>query len=79
MVDQADQRARRQNLRPVGPGGFGAVRLGTDQAQPHGRGGDGGGQRAADRGDLTVQPKLAHGGPAVQRIGRDHAHGGQKG
>ena len=72
MVDQADQRTRGEDGDLPGPGRLGPVGLGTDQAQPHGRGRHRRRQGPADRGDLAVQPQFADRGPAVQRVGRDH-------
>lgn len=79
VVDQGDQRARRQHGHVAGPGGFGPVRLGTDEAQSHGVGGDRGGQGPAHRRDPPIQPQFAHRRPTRQGVRRDHAHRGQQG
>ena len=80
MIDQPDERARRQHrhLGP-GPGGLGTIGLGTDQPQPHAVGGHRRRQGPADRHNPPVQTQFTQRGPAVQRIGRDHPHGGQQG
>ena len=65
MIDQADQRARGQDVDVPGPGGLGPVGLGTDQAQPHGRGRDRRRQGSAHRRDLAVQIEFADSGPPV--------------
>jgi hypothetical protein len=79
MIDQADQRARGQHrhLGP-GPGGLGTIGLGADQPQPHAVGGHCCRQGPADRHNPSVEAQLSQRRPAVQRIGRDHPHGGQK-
>ena len=79
MVDQSDQGARGQHRHLPGPGGLGAIGLGTDQAQPHGVHRHRRGQGPADRGDPSVQPQLPHRRPARQHVRRDHPHGGQQG
>ena len=77
VVDQADQRARRQHPRAAGPGRLGAARLGADQTQVHGPGRHRRRQHARHRRHRPVQRQFSHRGPAVQGVGRDHAHGRQ--
>ena len=77
VVDQGDQRARRQHRRLPAPGRLRAIGLGADQAEPEPVRGHRRGQHAADRGDPAIQRQLADGGPAGERVRRDHAHGRQ--
>ncbi|MNJ41323.1 hypothetical protein D3C77_362420 [compost metagenome] len=79
MVDQADQRARRQQANLARPGRLRPIGLGTDQAQAQGVHRHGRRQGSAHGGDLAVQSQFAHRRPAVQRIRPDHPHGGQQG
>ena len=75
VVDQPDQRARRQHPSPAGPGRFRSAGLRADETQVHRAGRDGGGQGSGDGRDRAVQRQLTDGRPAVQGVRRDHAHG----
>ena len=69
VVDQRDQRARRED-RHVPPAQAASGPQASGQIRPvPGAGGDGGGQRARHRRDAAVQRQLAQHRPALQRVG----------
>jgi hypothetical protein len=79
MVHERDQRRRRDQPGVARPRGFRAAGLRTDQAQAHAAGGHRRGQAAGDRHDAAVQRQLPQPRPAVEGVGRDHAHAGHHG
>ena len=74
MIDQGDDRLRRQDVVAAAPHGFGAVVEGTDQPLPPAIGGNGRGQGAGDGGNLAVEFHLADADIAVERVLRNQAH-----
>lgn len=59
VIDQRQQAVRRQHFDLAGPGGFGPLRTGANQALPMGARMNGGGQHTRDRRDPAIKRELA--------------------
>ena len=76
MIGELDERARRENIDlGRGPRRLRPTIIGADQAVTARVGGDGGGQRAGDRGDRAIERQFADDRVALERIGRNGADG----
>ena len=79
VVDQRQQRSRRQHIDIAGPGGLSALFGGAHDPAPGGVGADGGGQDACDPGDRAIQRELAQNGVGIERIVGQYIHRHQHG
>ena len=74
VIDQRQQRRRRQHVDIAGPGGFPALNGGTHDAAPGGIGADRRRQHARHRRKTPVEREFAENGVVLERVRRDHVH-----
>jgi hypothetical protein len=78
VIDQCQQRSRRQHLDAGGPRGLAALQPGADQAETARRSVNRRRQHARDGGERAVERQFAQRGVAGDLVARQHVHGGEQ-